>query len=181
MNRWAFVAAVASLSGSSTAVGAFTRAGDSSVSFTAVGPAGMKIVGNTADLDVSDGPGTVRVTVPLAHLTTGIDLRDRHMREKYLEAAVFPTAVLEVPRAAIDVPPPGSERSGTAAATMTLHGRSHPVIVRYTAKGEANTWTVSGSLTLDMHDYGIQVPSYLGVTVKPGVDIAARFLIRASP
>jgi hypothetical protein len=28
---------------------------------------------------------------------------------------------------------------------------------------------------LNMNDFGIQVPSYLGVTVKPDVDVAAQF------
>src|SRR6266550_946855 len=57
------------------------------VSFTAVGPAGLKIVGSGNDLKVNDDGSTVKVTVPLRGMKTGISLRDQHMHEKYLETA----------------------------------------------------------------------------------------------
>jgi hypothetical protein len=55
------------------------------VSFTAVGPAGLKIVGSTTQISVKEDGSNVLVSVPLATVDTGIGLRNKHMKEKYLE------------------------------------------------------------------------------------------------
>jgi polyisoprenoid-binding protein YceI len=152
------------------------RTGTPSVSFTALGPAGMKIVGTTSHLEVADDATSVTITVPLADLTTGIALRDRHMREKYLQVQSFPNATLKVDRANLKLPPPGAEASSDAQGTMAIHGKTHPVSFHYTAKHEGAGYAVSGSVRVDMKDYGIDVPSYLGVTVKPDVDVTVSFV-----
>ena len=56
------------------------------VSFIALGPAGLRIEGKSSDLQITDRPDALVVTVPLAKLETGISLRDHHMHEKYLES-----------------------------------------------------------------------------------------------
>lgn len=175
------VAAMVCLGGflliASDANAAFTSRSGANASFTAVGPAGLSIVGTTPDLAVAEDPqGNVAVTVTLGTLTTGIALRDKHMREKYLEVQTYPTAVLRVPRASLKVP--AASQSGTfdVPGTMTIHGTTKPVVFHYTAKNDGQTaYAVTGSLTLDMTDYGIQRPSYLGVSVKPSVDISVSF------
>src|ERR1700730_891725 len=67
---------------------------DGHVSFQASGPAGMTIEGTTAVLGLADQGDNIVITVPLANLTTGITLRDRHMKEKYLEVPKYPSATL---------------------------------------------------------------------------------------
>jgi hypothetical protein len=34
---------------------------------------------------------------------------------------------------------------------------------------------VGGTTKLDIRDYGIDIPSYLGVTVKPDIDVEVQF------
>jgi polyisoprenoid-binding protein YceI len=150
------------------------RAADTSVSFTAVGPGGLKIVGTTSELTVADDDRTITTRVALANLTTGIGLRDKHMREKYLEVGSYPNAELRVPRASL-VFPKDAAASADAQGTMLLHGREKPVTFRYTAKRAGAKVHVEGSVHLDMREFGIAVPSYLGVTVKPDVEVVARF------
>lgn len=145
------------------------------VAFTASGPAGMKIVGNTTELATGGSPDTVTITVTLTHLTTGIDLRDKHMREKYLEAQTYPTAVLTVPRASIAFPAAAATQSADAQGTLTLHGQSRPTAFHYTAANLGTSYRVDGTMRVNMHDFGITVPTYLGVTVKPDVDIEVHF------
>ena len=41
--------------------------------------------GTTHQLRIEDDGTTLKITVSLAGLQTGIGLRDRHMREKYLQ------------------------------------------------------------------------------------------------
>lgn len=150
------------------------------VGFAASGPAGLKIEGTTQALNVADDGNDVTLDVPLADLSTGIALRDRHMRDKYLEVPKFPSARLVVARSAIKVPPAGSSVTADVPAQLTLHGRTRAVTVHYDAKGDAGGLSVSGRLHVNMNDYGITVPVYLGVTVKPDVDVTASFHVTGS-
>ena len=90
--------AIASLA-SAAAHAKLTSARDAQVRALASGPGGLKIEAKTADLRVDEADDKIKVTVPLAGLQTGIDLRDRHMREKYLEVGTYPHAELVVARA----------------------------------------------------------------------------------
>jgi polyisoprenoid-binding protein YceI len=156
------------------ALAALQAAGGTAM-FVAVGPAGLRIEGRTSEVTVSEAAGDVRVIVALANLDTGIGLRNRHMREKYLEVDKYPTASLVVGRAGLRFPDEGQEIAATAAGTMTIHGKAHPVTFSYTARHDHGAFRVSGSVHLDMRDYDIRVPSYLGITVKPEVDVTVQF------
>lgn len=151
-----------------------SRTGSPNVTFTAIGPAGMKIVGTTSDLNVDDDGQNVTVVVPLANLRTGISLRDRHMKEKYLQVQQYPNAELRVARSALRFPT-GGDTSGDAPGSMKIHGRTNPVTFHYVAHRNGGSISVTGSVHVNMKDYGIDVPSYLGVTVRPDVDVSARF------
>lgn len=150
---------------------------DSRVTFDAAGPAGMKIEGTTSDLTVGDGGDNVVITVPLANLTTGIGLRDHHMKEKYLEVPKYPTATLTIARNALKFPHDGERATAEVPGTIQLHGQTRPVSVHYEAKAAGSTYDAKGSFRLNMNEFGITVPVYLGVTVKPDVDVSASFQV----
>jgi polyisoprenoid-binding protein YceI len=148
---------------------------DSVAHCRATGPAGMTIDGNTRDVAVSDDGTTVTIRVTLTTLDTGIALRNDHMRNKYLEVARFPDAVVTVPRTSLAIPAEGQSRSADVTGTLALHGVSRPVTLHYVASAKAGTLTVKGSTSFNMNDYGISVPTYLGITVRPKVDIDVSF------
>jgi polyisoprenoid-binding protein YceI len=179
MNRRKYlsIGAISATLLSLSAVGqaAFSSVNAAHVTFDASGPAGFKIEGTTPELALSEANGSLLVTVALANLTTGISMRDHHMREKYLEVPKYPTAVLSVARNTLQVPAPGGQTEGDAAGTLTLHGQTRPVTVHYTTKSEGTAFTTSGKFHINMNDFGISVPTYLGVTVKPEVDVNASF------
>jgi polyisoprenoid-binding protein YceI len=152
------------------------KAGDATVSFTATGPGGLKIVGTTGDLVVADDGQTVSITVPLRSLDTKIELRNKHMREKYLEVDKYPTAVLVVPRSELRMPQNG-DVSAEAGGTMKIHGNERPVRFKYTAKRAGAQMSVSGNVRLNIKDFGIEEPSFMGASVKPVVDVAAGFSV----
>jgi polyisoprenoid-binding protein YceI len=176
--RWKHAVVVCTLS-TAAALGVaqaqLVRSGSSDVSFTAVGPAGLTIVGKTSELTIAHPGQTITLGVPLSTLTTGIALRDRHMKEKYLEVQKYPDAELQVARSALKIPEAGREASSDAMGTLKLHGQTRPAKFHYTTKRNGNNYAVQGSMRLNMQDYGISVPSYLGITVKPDVDVAVRF------
>src|SRR5262245_46279361 len=147
------------------------------VSFVAVGPAGLRIEGKSSELRVTDRPDAVVVTVPLAKLETGISLRDHHMHEKYLESQKYPNAQLAVARSAIKFPTDGQSSEGTVPATLALHGKSKTVSVHYQAARKGGAYDVKGNVKVDFREFGIDVPSYLGATVKPPVDVNVAFVL----
>lgn len=156
---------------------ALTSASDAHITFGAAGPAGFKIEGTTNELAVSEGGGNVVVTVPLGNLSTGISLRDHHMKEKYLEVGKYPAAVLTVSRAALKMPASGEQQEADVPATLALHGQTRSVTVHYSAKGDGGAFATQGRFHINMNEYGITVPSYLGVTVKPDIDVSASFRV----
>jgi polyisoprenoid-binding protein YceI len=60
---------------------------------------------------------------------------------------------------------------------LSLHGQTRPVTVHYSAKGDGAGMATQGRFHINMNEYGITVPSYLGVTVKPDVDVTAAFRV----
>jgi len=150
------------------------KAGSSTAGFKASGPAGLNIDGKTSDLTVTDDGTTVTITVPLGNIDTGISLRNTHTK-KYLEADKFPTAEFKVPRSGIKFPAAGADSSGDAKGTLTIHGKTKDVTVHYTAKANGDTLDIKGSTRVNMNDYGVETPSYLGVSVKPDVEVYANF------
>ncbi len=154
------------------------RAEAPEASFTAVGPAGLKFTGKTGGVQAATEGDNLVVTVALKGLDTGLDLRNKHMREKYLQVDKYPNAVFTVPWSAIKRPESGDVEA-EASGTLTIHGQTKPTKVRYKASKSGSNYAVDGSLKLDLRDFGIEVPSYLGVTVKPEIDAQARFTIAA--
>jgi polyisoprenoid-binding protein YceI len=151
------------------------------VSFTAIGPGGMNIIGTSDELAVTEDAKGIKVSVPLSKVTTGIGLRDRHMHEKYLEVEKFPNADLVVARSALRVPAAGQAADGNAPGTMTLHGQAKSVSIHYVAKRDGNVLHVTGTASLNMNDFGIQTPSYMSVKVKPDVSLAVGFDVTDAP
>lgn len=147
------------------------------VSFVALGPAGLRIEGKSSDLQVTDRLDALVVTVPLGRLETGISLRDHHMHEKYLESQKYPNAQLAVARSAITFPAPGQTTEGTVPATLALHGKSKTVPVHYRATRSGKAYEVKGDLKVDFREFGIEIPNYLGATVKPPVDVNVAFVL----
>ncbi|MBN1209693.1 MAG: YceI family protein [Myxococcaceae bacterium] len=151
------------------------KLGEASVRFTGSGPAGFRLEGKTQVLSIREEDGAVAFTVPLDTLETGISLRDRHMREKYLEVGKYPEATLVVPWSALRLPAPGQSLSQKVSGMMTLHGQRRPVQISYELKHSGDHYEASGKVPLNMKEFGIQVPSYMGLTVKPDIEAIVSF------
>jgi len=146
---------------------------DAKIVFKAAGPAGLSFEGKSQDIKLKEDGNSVVVSVKLDGLVTGIELRDRHMKEKYLETAKYPTATLEVDKSKLHFPE-GSAVSGSADGKLTLHGVTRTVKITYHADGDSKKAKVDGSMRFNMKDFKIEVPSYLGVTVKPTIDVEVK-------
>jgi polyisoprenoid-binding protein YceI len=120
-------------------------------------------------------PGALggELRVDLSRLDTGIELRNTHLREKYLEVArgaEFATAVLSAVR--LDKADAPTFRGQTPfTGTLLLHGTRRPVAGQAEIHPEGNEVHVVASFSVRLDDYGIAPPRYLGVGVKNEVQV----------
>ena len=107
----------------------------------------------------------------LATLDTGINLRNEHMRDKYLEVKQHPKAKLEIE--SLELKEDFKSASPKISETpfngkLTLHGVTNPVSGKFKV-GEKRD--VNADFKIKLSDYKIDIPKYLGVTVADEVDV----------
>lgn len=157
---------------------AITSPSGASVLVSLQGTAGLRIEGTTHELAISERDGDLVFQVPLSGVDTGIGLRNRHLR-RYLDVTQFPQAELHVARKALAFPAAGKATESDAPGTLTIHGVSRPCTVHYRAEGGVEGEVrARGTIRVDMRDFGVEVPSYLGVSVDPAVSIQVDFSLR---
>ncbi|MCB0378577.1 MAG: YceI family protein [Bdellovibrionales bacterium] len=148
------------------------------VRFIATGnPGFLKIEGHgkeakpTGSVEILAGVASGSIEVPLASLETGIALRDKHMKEKYLKTNQFPKAVFRFE----NQPLPKDFEIGRSSlkdhpikGTIEIAGVSHSLTVpmNIDSSGIATT-----QFEINLNDFKIGVPSFMGVTVAEKVKI----------
>lgn len=151
--------------------------GNPSVSFDATGHPGMlDLTGKTNQMTLEDQGDKLVFHVNMNTVSTGIDLRDEHMRSKYVQTDKYPEVVLTVPKSSITFPTEkGQSAKGTVDAIFTAHGMDEPVKVNWRIKRTKTGWSVKGDFEFDTSKHGIEIPSFLGVTVDPQMRAHAKF------
>jgi polyisoprenoid-binding protein YceI len=162
-----------------TADAAIQRIGSPKVQFQAIGPAGMVIDGWSSDLSAKEADDKLVVTAPLTNLQTDNRLRDRHLRG-YLEVDKFSAATLSVKLSDLQFPEDTKVANGHASGKFSMHGKERKVDFDYRAKRTGSDFHVQGKTQIDIRDFGVEVPCYLGVCVKPTVKIKVAFKLRKS-
>jgi polyisoprenoid-binding protein YceI len=177
--KWsrALLAGAAALTLAYAASARLEDAGDVEVLFLATGPARMKISGAASDLKASEKDGKLTITVPLTNLKTGIGLRDRHTR-RYLHTDKYPEATLVVARSKLKFPENDKSTSSKATGDFTLNGVTKPLGFHYLANRTGSDYHVQALATVDIRDYDIKIPCYLGVCVDPEVKLKVKFKLR---
>jgi polyisoprenoid-binding protein YceI len=113
------------------------------------------------------------LTADLRTLDTGIELRDDHMRNEYLEVGKgdgFATAVLS----AISLGNVDADTvQGRTAFTgmLRLHGVKKPIAGQADIKRSAGSMRIDATFPVTLSDFGIAKPQYLGVGVKTVVQV----------
>jgi polyisoprenoid-binding protein YceI len=142
--------------------------------FLAIGrPAMIRIKGEApgpkGSVEISDKKVTGSFKFNLNDLSTGISMRDRHMKEKYLETGKNPEAVLTL-RDVIFKDTIKSENE-IFQGDLSLHGVTKKV------SGVASFETVEGrkkahvEFSIHIAEFGIALPSYAGIEVADEVQM----------
>jgi polyisoprenoid-binding protein YceI len=117
-----------------------------------------------------ESAGTVKgaLSVDLRTLKTGIGMRDRHMRDNYLEVANGP----DFEKATIEnIQIEKLDGKTTFNGTLVLHGERRPVTGSATLERRDGGYTVQAEFPVRVSEYKIPKPTYLGVGVQDELKI----------
>lgn len=108
-------------------------------------------------------------------LDTGIGLRDKHMRENYLETEKFPFAEFTGKLSSVQKPVPGQTQQVTAVGKFKIHGVERDITVKGSLLPQSN-----GSLVLDakftilLSDYKIEIPKLVFYELAPEQEVTLK-------
>lgn len=152
------------------------------VDFFAIGqPSFLKIHGKSEQLNgkiqIKNKKLTASFQFPLNTLNTGIKLRDKHMKKKYLETKAHPNAVFEVK--SWDIPNADQLFSTgldtTLSGTLTIRKIPQKVDVQLQLTPEGKNLKVLAKLKTKISDFNIELPSFMGITVAEDIDLQIAF------
>ena len=125
----------------------------------------------TIKADLEKGTGSVTLSVPVASMKTGIDMRDEHLRSKdWLDAAKFPdiTFVSKKVEAAKDaknrvtVTGDFSMHGVTKEMTVTVEWKELPAEAVQKAKFPEGRWLkYSTEFDVKLSDHGVKIPDFV--------------------
>lgn len=161
------------------------------VEFLAVGkPSAIKIRGELkgtpkealkGELRLEDFKAKGNIFVKLDAFETGIGLRDKHMKEKYLETAKYPEAKLELTE--LRFPQSFAEESFSAESepfkgTLTMREKTVPVAGTVSMKGSKDEVDMKFDFPLKTTDFKIDTPGFMGVTMANDVTVTAEVKVK---
>ena len=117
------------------------------------------------------------LAVDLRTVDTGIDLRNEHLREKYLEVdkgAGYDQVILsDVTLQGVNPDAPAGK--GSFTGSLMLHGVKKTVMGPVEIRQAGTGWRVRASFPVNLPDYNIDKPRYLGVGVRDTVQVSVTF------
>lgn len=116
-----------------------------------------------------DGKLNGQLQFQLSTLKTGIDLRDTHMKDKYLEVKSFPTATLTLSDVVV---PKNLQGDIQFKGAMKLHGKTKNVEITGTLKNSSGKISMTATIPIKLTDFSIPIPNYKGITVAETVNIS---------
>jgi len=97
------------------------------------------------------------IVLNLDTLSTGIELRDNHMKHKYLETDKYPEAVLTQ----------ATGKDGNFQGELSMHNVKKPIQGTYKVAGDQFVC----NFTVSIKDFGIDKVRYMGVGVSDAVNV----------
>jgi polyisoprenoid-binding protein YceI len=170
----ALVSASMAISKTQTGWNAKLDKGEVAISFEAVGqPSFLKVHGKSerglrGTLENKGDSVSGFGVFSLESLETGIDLRDQHMKNKYLEVNKYPVTKLTLDpiplhKATAEIPFHG---------TLELHGQKKPIGGTVTLNPDNSKLRANFSFTLKLSDFHIEPPSFAKITIQDAIKIS---------
>lgn len=123
------------------------------------------------ELKLNENKASGIFKLPLTSLKTGMELRDEHMTEKYLEVEKYPEATLTLKE--FDL-----KEEGEAMGVLKLHNVEKSIPISYTSERDGETLKVKTDFKLVLSDFAIDIPSFQGITVAKDIQLKVEFTAR---
>lgn len=114
--------------------------------------------------------------VDLASLDTGIGLRNRHMRENYLEVEQYPWATFEGTIEEIAREGPGFRV--TSAGTFAVHGVERARTLECGVRSDGDGWRVDCAFEVNLTDHDIEIPRIMFLKLAEDIRLQLDFRLR---
>lgn len=159
--------------------GTTLKVSDGAIEFFATGkPSMLKIHGEskvaTGQLIRSGNAVTGDLQVPLDSFTTGMGVRDSHLKEKIFETKKFDKATLKIVKLQLPDVKPGDYKAVDFTAKLNFHG------VEKDLAGKADLTLADSSIKFDatvemnLTDYQVTPPEFMGMSVQDKVKFEAK-------
>lgn len=140
------------------------------VTFEAIGSPGfLRINGESGELvgkvKELDGKASGTFFIKVDTFKTGMSLRDRHMKEKYMLTEKHPHATLVLSPTTLTSEFPWD-------GTLTLKGVTKPVKGTGKMAKAGKGRTVEAHFKINLKDFEVDIPSYLGISVAETVNLS---------
>lgn len=112
--------------------------------------------------------------VDLNSLDTGIGMRNRHMRDNYLETDKFTYATYTGKLDKVSVGADG-ESLVTTSGVLSIHGVEKPYTVECSISLEDSTYRIQCEFPVSLLDFGIKVPSLMFLKINEIVELKLDF------
>jgi polyisoprenoid-binding protein YceI len=133
------------------------------------GPEGQLVISNDDKSSVLNG----NFSFDLNSLKTGIDMRDSHMKEKYLEVEKFPNASFSIDSLNIseNILKNVEKKALAFSGKLNLHGKEHSIVGITDIKLDKDQLKIFAKFKIKSSDFSIEVPSFAGITVGDEISI----------
>ena len=154
------------------------------MAFTAMAtPGALKISGKQTDtkamkteIKIHGQQMSGTASLQLVSLATGIDLRDKHMKGKYLETDKFPQAIFTFKK--VTLPKELTGEKIPFEGTMNLHGVEKPISGEITLEKKESALTITHEFKVKTGDFGITTPHFM--SVKMGEEVSVTVTLKGT-
>ncbi|MGK5094997.1 YceI family protein [Deltaproteobacteria bacterium TL4] len=143
-----------------------------------VEPGKMKLEANLQESDAQLTISNVLLTIPVDALSSGISLRDRHMREKVFTTPEGSTPPIVFQSAQNTCALLSGSSDCQLVGELQMSGQQQSLSVPLHLVKQEGHWKASGEIAVSLEAFKIKVPAYLGVKVENLVII--KFEVRQS-
>ena len=149
-----------------------TKILESEIKFSSVGnPSFIKVNGTVPLVEVNFTivgdkiNGTA--TVDLNKLDSGIGLRDKHLKEKYLHTKKNPKATILIEKQSVVF----SGKNNKIKGTLNFHGKKKEIVLDTKLTRKGNIVSVNSNFEFLLTDFGVELPSFQGITAADKVKL----------
>jgi polyisoprenoid-binding protein YceI len=120
----------------------------------------------------------IEATLPIASLTTGLGLRDEHMRRYVFTTPDGRMPDLRFVGARGDCVSQSKQTTCSVSGELTVRGTARPAVFTMKISPGGTAWRAVGETTIKLSDYEIPLPSQLGVRTRDEVQVHVDFVAK---